>query len=523
MSKQETLRVDLIADNKKLKQGLQEGKQQMQSFGQSITKLAGVMGAAFSVTALLRFGNESAKLADTQLVSEQKLLVALGNREGVQQRLISQAQQLQKVTRFGDEATIEAQALLAIMGLTEGQIKKLIPLIQDMATGLGMDLVGATSLVGKSIASSTDALQRYFVTGLTGVNGTAERTEVLVKTLTERFGGQAEAMSELALGPSVKLSNAFGDLREKMGALLLLRLADDFKELTDTVNALSIILTSEGGFIGAWKDVNSVVRDSELYGLITGLNLKIPQQAFNTLQELIQRLGKEIEDLPEEPGWFEQGFKGIGMNSTPLSMPFIFTPLGGAHSALMEELKESLPETLDKFRGVPLEAIESLNAGLLDTTNLLGSVADSLKMSEPAWDAYAEKLAEVSVMMNETMRYAFIDLGTGIGELFGNIVTQTGNFGEQMAMIMADIAKQLGRTLIAMGAALFLLNPTKGALMIAKGVGLTAFGQITSNFAHESGSVGNERIQTVQIEGVTRGEDIYWSNRRASDRIGGIT
>ena len=85
------LDVDIGAKTDRLKSGIQRAEGNINSFKQSVIKLAGAFAAAFSVRQLFRFGTESVKLADQQLVAEQKLLTALKGRRDIQQRLISQA------------------------------------------------------------------------------------------------------------------------------------------------------------------------------------------------------------------------------------------------------------------------------------------------------------------------------------------------------------------------------------------------------------------------------------------------
>lgn len=73
-------------------------------------KLGGAVAAAFSISLITRFMKESAQLYDKQVKAERKLLVALKGRTDIQKLLLKQASDLQKVTLFGDEQTIEAQA-----------------------------------------------------------------------------------------------------------------------------------------------------------------------------------------------------------------------------------------------------------------------------------------------------------------------------------------------------------------------------------------------------------------------------
>ena len=72
-----------------------------------------------------------------------------------------QAQDLQKITIFWYDATLEAQSFLAQLWLNVDAILRLTPLIQDYATAQGIQLTDAAKLVAKSFGSSTNALSRY--------------------------------------------------------------------------------------------------------------------------------------------------------------------------------------------------------------------------------------------------------------------------------------------------------------------------------------------------------------------------
>lgn len=217
---------------KKTTQAQKEAVKQADLGSKAFKKLGGIIAVAFSVHTLIRYGKEAFKLYQEQQIEERKLLTALNNRADIQKRLIQQANELQRKTIFSNTDTINAQALLATFGLTEKQITTLIPLIQDMSTALGLDFVEATRLVGKSVSSNTDALTRYFVTGLEGVNGATERAIVLTETLTEKFEGQAEQVGDLNVASIVKLKNAWDDFLKLMGKSESSTLGNIFAGLT---------------------------------------------------------------------------------------------------------------------------------------------------------------------------------------------------------------------------------------------------------------------------------------------------
>jgi len=176
-------------------------------------KVAVAAVGLFALSKVNNFLKSTISLFDIQILAETKLAVALGF---TSEKLLDQASALQKVTKFGDEQTIEAGALLATYGLQEEAISKLIPLLLDMSAATGMDLAGAADLAGKSLGSTTNALSRYGIM-IEGAVGSSERLDSAVLALTGRFEGQAEAAAEVGSGPLVQLGNAYGDVKERIG------------------------------------------------------------------------------------------------------------------------------------------------------------------------------------------------------------------------------------------------------------------------------------------------------------------
>lgn len=133
---------------------------------------------------------------------------------GTQEAIEALAGELQSLTTFGDDATISAAALLQQYGnLEQDGLLKVIPLVQDMAAALGMDLNQAASLVGRTLGTNVNVLQRYGIE----VDANAESSEKLAAVMEQlqgRFAGTAQAMAETSAGSMVQLRNAFGELLE---------------------------------------------------------------------------------------------------------------------------------------------------------------------------------------------------------------------------------------------------------------------------------------------------------------------
>jgi hypothetical protein len=185
--------------------------------GSLVGAATGALAVVGGLSRIISFGKQSIEAANQQAAAEKSLEVALGRRS---QALLDQASALQKQTRFGDEATIQAQAYLAQMGLTEEQILKITPSILDFAEAQGISVADASKLLAKSLGSSTNALSRYGIE-IEGAAGSNERLDSAVEALSSKFEGQAAAAAQVGSGALQQFQNRVGDLQEKIGMFII--------------------------------------------------------------------------------------------------------------------------------------------------------------------------------------------------------------------------------------------------------------------------------------------------------------
>ncbi len=178
---------------------------------------------------LMIMGGLAVKNADQQAKAVATLKAAIssvGNEANVSvSDLTSFASAMQKVTLYGDEATLAAMGILEAMtqldtkGLTE-----IMPHVMDFATAVEMDLQSAAELVGKAVGTSTNALARYGVELEEGMTP-AEKLASITETLQGRFSGFAEAAAKAGAGPLQVFQNRMSDISEQFGAIIIPRLA----------------------------------------------------------------------------------------------------------------------------------------------------------------------------------------------------------------------------------------------------------------------------------------------------------
>ena len=135
------------------------------------------------------------------------------NRESLQ-NLKDYASELQKVTNYGDEATIDVMAQLAATGRTEAEIVKIMGAAADYAAAKHISLESAVQNLNKSYGGLAGELGELFpeVKALTAEqlkNGEA------VDIIAKKYKGFAQEAAD----SGTQAKNAFGDFMESVGKI----------------------------------------------------------------------------------------------------------------------------------------------------------------------------------------------------------------------------------------------------------------------------------------------------------------
>lgn len=188
--------------------------------------IAGALGAAFTVDALVNFSKASVNAFLEAQVNAEKLRFTItqvgGESELAFQRLIDQSAKLQDITIFSDDSIQQAQAALATFDLTSQEIEALLPLLADYASATKTDIVAAAQAVGAGLQGTGREFKKYGIE----VSATATATENLAEITKgfTRFQGAAAKETETLTGQLKQQANAADELQESLGA----RLAESF-------------------------------------------------------------------------------------------------------------------------------------------------------------------------------------------------------------------------------------------------------------------------------------------------------
>lgn len=222
----------------------------------------------------------------TQEQAERKLETALTSTSyaaGVSaEELKNLASELQSVSTFGDEAIIEAQALLlTFTKVGKDVFPQATESILNMSAALGTDLKSSTVMLGKALndpIAGVTALtragvqltetQKEQIKTQTELGNVANAQKIILKELEVQFGGQARATAE-GTGRFIQLSNTLGDVAETIGKHLVPPLSNLAKILNDVLGNILKKNGEEFGKIAA----RSLVFATNLAGLTAGFAL----------------------------------------------------------------------------------------------------------------------------------------------------------------------------------------------------------------------------------------------------------
>jgi hypothetical protein len=221
------------ASTTKFKTELEKAERSQRNLTRTIVSTA-------AAAAVVRFGVQSVKAYAEAEKAQMKLQEAFRKFPRLADTNITALRalnsELQRKTRFDDDATAAAQATLAQYDLTGQQIAELTPLMQDFAAVTGGEVTDAAGALGKAFLGNTRALKAIGV-DFTATGDRAKDFDTIMGALRTKVGGFAEAEGKTASGQLAIMNNAVGDLQESVGEALV-------PALTQLVGAVTPIVQS---------------------------------------------------------------------------------------------------------------------------------------------------------------------------------------------------------------------------------------------------------------------------------------
>jgi hypothetical protein len=219
-----------------LKRKTEENKNAFGGLSQSIGKWAlGVGAGIFSVQKLTQALSFSIQAAREQELADRALEVTLratGNAIGYTvDELKAMASAIQETTKFSDDSTQRAQAMLLTFDhISKDIFPEVTKTAADLAAALGMDIVSAAQSLGQALQQPESAGRKLRAMNILLTESQQELIESLVETgneekaqalildeLTKRYGGYAES----TVTSTQLLLNAMGDDAEVVGGVFV--------------------------------------------------------------------------------------------------------------------------------------------------------------------------------------------------------------------------------------------------------------------------------------------------------------
>lgn len=279
---------------------------------------------------MISIGRESIAASARQEDAVNALNAALrqnGNfSEQASQDLQSFASQLQQITRFGDEATLEQLAFAQSMGATVNQSKAIVSAAADMSEALGMDFNSAVRNITKTLGGLKGELGES-IPELGALTKEQLMAGEAIDLVAEKFRGQAAAATQTFSGALQQTSNIIGDTQESFGSLITTS-----PVIIKLIKGVGDIFASVSQKIDKNKDaiqsfVSEGIKSALFSGIEGGVNafilfndaLTTTQNFFDFVSDGASTLGQELMRFAQVGITAASAFYGaFGKDTSPL-------------------------------------------------------------------------------------------------------------------------------------------------------------------------------------------------------------
>ncbi len=385
---------------------------QLAGLNQSISGL--VKGAGFAAlgAGLLQVGKSLFEMSrEAQEVGgiQNQLNATLASTGGVAGVTAAQvnalSSQIQGLTNYDAEAAASAQSLLLTFTKIGSDVfPRATKAAVDMSARFDQDLKSSVTQLGKALNDPIEGIsalsrigiqfsdsQRKMVAAMMEVNDVAGAQAIILREVETQVQGSAAAQADSI----IQLGNAWGDLREAMGALVLPTIDEQAKGLTGDIAALAGAIGA--GASGDWDAAKLIVY----------------QNAIGNVAEEYQRLqDKQANVVEGTMEWFnlQSGMQG------QLAYLSILATVYGQPIPVIDDLTTSNRELIEAIKDAGQGTYE-----LAAAQNVLAAGLDSTVMAVARW------------------RAGLIDTGAVITDITGRLQILN---AEKSASAVMDIAEQ---------------------------------------------------------------------------------
>lgn len=380
------LTLKLLADVDNFTKNLNKADNDVMSFGDKVSdfgKKAGLAFAAAGAAAVAYAGKlaiDGVKAAIEDAAAQQKLATTLKNVTGATDDQIKATEKYITKTSlaFGvtdDDLRPSLERLTRATGDVEAA-QKLQTIALDVAAGSGKSLESVTNAMAKATEGNTGALAKLGI-GLTSAELKTMNMEQITAKLADTFANQASVQANTFQGKMNRLTVAFDEGKESLGAFIL----DAITPLVETV--VNKVIPAISGFVDNLGESLAPAMKA-IQPIINGV-----RSAFNSVKDSLVENNDELKP-------FYNFMKSIYNFGKDYLAPFLGKTLGLAFTAL----GKIIAGVIDTFAGFvdQLTNIYNRIKGIIDfIKGAAGAVADFFGASSKSSTSSVPNVSSVTV------------------------------------------------------------------------------------------------------------------------------
>lgn len=314
----EKLEFDLTVKNNELNKALDDASNKSKSLGNSISTAVGVFAGGLAlkgfellgdaISSANRFAKESIKAFTEQEDAINRLGQALRASGDFSDQALSDltafGSELQKVSKFGDEVVVSQLAVAKSFGASNKVSKELVQAAANLSATFGGSLEENVQKLGKTLSGEAGRLSQ-FIPELKNLTKAQLEAGDAASIINQRFGGAAASELNTYSGSIIAASNAFSDLQEEVGGLIV-----------ETLN-----LSNKNNFLkGIYESLTQSVADYRI-------EQARQENGFRESDASVNQLSREYEELTEKIEKLEQKSKVLpgGLDSLDASKLQLYT------------------------------------------------------------------------------------------------------------------------------------------------------------------------------------------------------
>lgn len=266
MAGSRTLKLSILADVDDLKKKLDTGSKEVEGFGGKLGEFGKKAAAAFAVAgaaAAAYAGKllvEGVKAAIEDEKAQAKLAATLANVTGATDAQIAATEEYIRKTSLAFGVTDDdLRPSLERLTIATGDVTKaqnLQKLALDVAAGSGKSLDTVTQALSKAYEGNTSSLSRLGV-GLSAAELKTMSFDEVTATLASTFENQASVQADTLEGRMTRLSVAFDEAKESVGARLLPIITSFLTFVTDK------LIPGAESLVAKFKPVTAAIEDNK--------------------------------------------------------------------------------------------------------------------------------------------------------------------------------------------------------------------------------------------------------------------